>query len=274
MKHKISPLFLILLLSRVVFAGEDEVAKDDSPFFNGHNLSISSHVLVPGRCAVGLDILACGVPGDMSIGSSVWMWADYGMWSLALRKRFEDQPFLSAYQITYFETKTDGYNGLSKHYYKMTALWNQFVKTFEPNDHYKLHLNFHVNYYFDDDFPFSLRRPSMSDSPWQFNISILHEFHMVDDWYMLGETGILDVTRDPVHLHSGASVGLMTDRYSIRFGFSLTGSLNALFSPVDRRDYQQAIHGGISYSDKSSLRQEAIDLDYAIHPEFSFFYVF
>jgi hypothetical protein len=264
-------LISLLVLLVVQFCFADETSSKNL-FFNGHNLSITSYVLAEKRCAVGLDLVACGLPGDFSIGSSTWMWTDYGMFSLALRKRFE-LDYLTAYQMTYFETKgsEESFNDSG---YKMQALWNQFVKTFDFEDHYKMHLNLHVNYYFDETLPFSLRRPSFSTSPWQFNLTTLHELHMTGSLYMIGEAGFLDVGRSPQHIHGGASVGVITDRYSVRFGFSMSGSVDAYFSPTGRKDYQQRLRGVGDYNKKEALDSSSINYDYGIHPEFSAFYVF
>lgn len=272
-----------VLAFSVVASTDQEKTEEITPFFNGHNLSITSYVLPRGKCAIGLDILSCGVTESLSIGSSPWMWTDYGMISLAVRKKMSPQGFISAYQITYFDTQnnletydalTDEVRYRSSGGYKMRALWNQFVKTYNPEKHYKLHLNFHVNYYFDDTLPFSLRRPSFDRSPWQVNLSTLHEIHLTRDWYIIGEAGLLDLARNPLHIHGGASIGVLTPRYSIRFGFSLTGSREGLFS-TSRQDYQQRLRAQRGdYNDKSSLIGRGIEYDYALHPEFSFFYVF
>lgn len=275
-------LGFLLSLSSLASGAVAETPEESTPFFNGHNLSITSYVLPRGKCAVGLDLLSCGVSETLSVGSSPWMWTDYGMVSLAVRKKMSSQSFLSAYQITYFDTQNNReiQNGFgesqyrSSGLYKMRALWNQFVKTYSPERHYKLHLNFHINYYFDDTLPFSLRRPSFDSSPWQINLTTLHEMHLTRNWYIIGEAGLLDLARSPLHIHSGASIGVLTEKYSVRFGFSLTGSRESLFS-TGRRDYQQGLlNQRGDYNDKESLERSGVQNDYALHPEFSLFYVF
>jgi len=182
-----------------------------------------------------------------------------------------------AIQASYFKSlkpRTQNTNGAYLYTYQMEALWLMFIRTLELSDRYRLHLNFHTNYYRDERMPFSLRRPSVKNRPTQFNFTLLHQVDLVSGWFIFGEMGLLDLARPPQHIHGGASLGLDVDGFSFHLGFSLTAGISALFSPLSRADYQQQLRFGPLEGYDGEISAERAQYDYSIHPEFSLQYVF
>lgn len=269
----------LFLYSAVLFlVGQPTHASDEQnvskhvhrgDFLVGHNLSSTSEVLPASHCTAGLQVFACGLSDKTTIGSSTWMLTDYQMYTGALRHLFSTDETGNRFagQVSYFQTYTkrrdDNYN------YEMKSLWAEGIRTWQLKDDYRLHLNGHINYYFDDRMPFSLRRPAYHRSPWQVNLTALHEISLVSDWYIFGEIGLLDMFNAPLHTHSGVSIGRAGTWYSWHIGYSLSSTLLALFSPRSRNDYQQQILSTPGATYDSQLDKKSVRYDYGIHPEFS-----
>jgi len=265
-------LFVALIASPTSFAA-------DRGFKNGHNVSITSDLLEGGSCAIGLTLVACGISSHVSLGTSLWMIQDYKLANGALRILLdqEEDGDRWAMQASYFKSlkpRTQNTNGAYLYTYQMEALWLMFIRTLELSDRYRLHLNFHTNYYRDERMPFSLRRPSVKNRPTQFNFTLLHQVDLVSGWFIFGEMGLLDLARPPQHIHGGASLGLDVDGFSFHLGFSLTAGISALFSPLSRADYQQQLRFGPLEGYDGEISAERAQYDYSIHPEFSLQYVF
>ncbi|MCO5142083.1 MAG: hypothetical protein M9962_03220 [Oligoflexia bacterium] len=264
-------LFLIpLFLHPTYSVASEEITRN---FQNGHNLSATSDLLEQGQCTLGLTLIACGIGSRVSLGTSSWMYYDYNMVSAALRILLsENEGDRWALQIDYFDTykkRELNLEGLPTSVYEMQALWLMLIRTYKFNEHYRLHVNLHTNYYFNEKLPFSLRRPYLKPVPVQVNATLLHEIQLVSDWYVLGEMGFLDLINKPIHIHSGASLGKSFGKHiTAHIGFSLSSTFDALFSPVQRRDYQQILR----YSDVegySSVKDPyLVQYDYSLHPEF------
>jgi hypothetical protein len=255
---------LRLLLVFLVCGVTVQVHASPERFVNGHNLSITSDQLKPAHLYLGSDVIGVGVTDWLSLGTSTFLWSTYNTASVAARIR---TPYFN-YQVSYFQSyrdRTEVYYG-----YQMRSLWNQFVYTFEPEADYRLHFNVHLNYYFDEKMPFSLRRPYLTPTPFQLNVSLLHEVNIAGSWVILGEVGVLDLLRHPIHLHTGASIGQSNGWFLWHIGFSLSASKDALLSPVERRDYQQTLLQTEELGFNGKLDPKSVALDYAIHPEIGF----
>lgn len=274
---------LLPILAAFFLLGASASASEESPenylrFQNGHNLSSTSDLLPPGHCSIGIPVTACGLFRGLSLGTSPWMYMDYNMFSIALRALIaeDEEQNRWAAQGSYFKTyeKREAGNRLALSTYQMEAAWLMLIRTWRMSEHYRLHGNLHANYYFDEKLPFSLRRPYARPSPFQFNLTLLHQMDLVSGWFVFGEMGLLDFARAPLHIHAGASLGKQIGGLSARAGFSLTGSGPALFSPTNRRDYQQALRFQSIEGYDGEIDPWRAQYDYAIHPEFSLQYTF
>jgi hypothetical protein len=251
-----------------------------------HNVSATTNMMDRHECTVGIQILGCGVTEKWSLGTSPWLYINYNMANVLSRftlKEYENKDRWSL-QVSYFKTykkhTTVGTNADGSQYtyntgpFQMEALWLMWLRSFHLSPHYTVHMNFHDNYYWDDTYPFSIRRPIPGRSHFQFNLTSLHEIDLVNGWFVLGEIGFLDFTQPVLYIHSGSSIGYSGKSWSFHIGFTVDGSINSLFfGGDDRRDYQQHLRSdplgygrGISYTQAT--------WDYAMHPEFELQYFF
>lgn len=241
-----------------------------TPVEIGHNLTITSYVFQKGQCTIGFQLSACGVTDEWSVGTSSWLWYYYRMASLAAKGLIheEEDGDRWAMQAAYFRSlkKREG----QAYRYEMEAIWLNGIRSLNMAPHYKIHLNLHTNYYLNEKMPFSLRRPYHAKTPFQINVSSLHEMQLVNGWYIFLELGLLDVARSPLHLHSGGSIGKAGRGWSFHVGYTTTGSTTALFSPTARFDYQEYLRHRPGEGFDSDLSWADLETDYSIHPEFSF----
>lgn len=260
---------------------------DVEPIRTGHNLTMTTAVFQRGECTIGLQTVACGILDPLSIGTSPWMWSDYRMANVAVRwspSEINDEKRW-ALQAIYFKTTSpkrepagmtsDGtIPPRSGQDYQMEAAWFEIARSQRFAPHFQLHGNLHLNYYFDQTMPFSLRRPSLKKDPWQINLSSLMEIELVGGFYLLAEIGLLDLNETYPHLHTGASLGYSRGRFDVHVGFSMTSTFYALFHPVERVDYQQTLRTSQWNGYNSDLDPNLVRQDFAIHPEFSLQYFF
>lgn len=300
------PLFLVLGMTSFAMA-QDRIASSTSTstasvqravgspqaFQVGQNLSITTETLRQGHCSIGLQLVGCGLTDRLTFGTSPWMWDDYQMANIGFRQAFDvaaDERW--AVQAIYFKTTAperaqaapdiiplDSFEQPASQTpvsgtYEMEAYWLIVARTKIMSPSYRLHLNGHLNYYVDETMPFSLRRPSLTKSPWQVNLTMLHELKLVDTWSLWGELGVLDLLRDPMRVHTGASLAKSWGSLSGHIGFTLTSTPEALFSPLSRVDYQQILRFSSWKGYDRELDPERVRMDYALHPEFSLQYTF
>jgi hypothetical protein len=241
--------------------------------FFGHNLSGTGATMRKGQCSVGIQLLGCALSDRLMIGTSPWLLKDYQMASAFVRFRvIEKEGFGFAYQAAYYRTQKRQIEPLTLSPYDMEAMWNQWIFSVQSSESVWVHLNQSTNYYFRERSPFSLRRPSNSTSPWQFNSSLLIESRLNDGFFIAGEIGLLDVGRAPQHFHLGASLGRKTPTWQWHGGFSISAAGEALDS-FRRTDYGmmlgQTWEGHDSIKDEELLRQ-----DFSLHPEFAIQFFF
>lgn len=254
-------LNFIVLGMTSFFSGPGLSSETPSVKLLGHNLSNTSHVLDKGDCTVGLLHAGCGVTEKLTVGSSPWMASSYKMTTLALRYQFHTSDFMNeSFQVSYMKT-------YGKRTYDMEALWLMYVRTKKLAPHFRLHYNFHANYYFNELAPFSLRRPYMDANPLQLNTSALFEVDLYKGWFIQGELGLLDLINSPIHTHAGVSLGWKWSRGYVYFGFSQTSTFKALFSPQDRGDYGYYLITNESNGYESELAADSVENDYSIHSE-------
>ncbi|MES3036588.1 MAG: hypothetical protein V4736_01655 [Bdellovibrionota bacterium] len=272
-------LFLVpLICGFSVFAAAAPATEDIrfDTFRVGHNLSATSDVLGRGQCSAGVQVLGCGVTNRFTLGTSPWLVKDYRMASIGVRYLLsEDGDNRWAIQSNYFKTfRKRNIQASMLDDYQMEALWLMLVRTLKMEDHYKVHINLHTNYYWDQKMPFSLRRPYPNANPLQVNLTTLHELELVGGWFSFIEVGFLDLLNAPLHGHMGSSIGKRMGRLSAHFGITMSGSYDGFFTPTKRFDYQQYLRQRRDEGYNSALDSEMVQYDYAIHPEFTVQYLF
>lgn len=242
-----------------------------APLF-GHNLTATSYVFGPRQCTVGIQVVGCGLSESFSIGFIPWLVLDYDMGSALFRKVLSaDDESRWAYQLAYFQT-SERRNPVEFEHYDMKSVWNYLIYSKRTSSNTWVHFNQHINYYFRDTAPFSLRRPSTTRSPLQLTTSMLLEVSLGNGYFMHGEIGALDWARAPIHFHAGASIGYRGLSWAWHGGFSHTAPLQGWFSPL-RNDYGAALRAEFDgYSSPIDPRRAAYDS--SMHPEFSVQYFF
>jgi hypothetical protein len=237
----------------------------------GHNLTATSDVLHRHQCTLGLQVTGCGLTDQMTVGLSTWMTLDYKIGNVGIRYRLSEDESgnVWAVQASYFKTYLDvPEREFAKRPYEMEAWWLMVIHTLKLAPHYRLHLNFHTNYYVDDEMPFSLRRPIPNRNNGQINLSSLHELELIQRWFIQAELGFLDLAQDQKYAHAGTSIGRSGTSYHWHLGYSMSTTLKALSSPTKRGDYQQELRETTAGYHQSMNRVKA-RRDYGLHPEFS-----
>lgn len=240
----------------------------------GHNLTATSHLIPKGQCAIGFQATGCGLSPSLAVAFSPWLAADYRMTNFFIRLKWASvQNLTFGHQLAYFKSTRQPPLYSTRDAYNMEAVWNSFLLTQVIAPDLKVHWNQHVNYYLEESHPFSLRRPSINRTPWQFNTSMLIEADLIQGFFMLGELGLLDWTRPPNHFHFGASMGRKSRNWEWHGGFSISATLASWFTQGTRTDLQGQ---NLPYElgQNQAYSEQEMDQDFSLHPEFSVQYYF
>lgn len=281
-----------LLFTLILFAGISARAQNAIEF--GHDLTQTSEMMNRGVCTAGLVVAGCGVDDRWSLATSPWLLHSYHMGALFARILLDEKPGeeRTALQVGYLKTfkrfdpppipdftsatdeEMSRYLDDENRDYDMEAYSAVFIRTYYLAPHVDLHFNQQILYFANQRMPYSLRRPSTENTPWQVNSSLLIKLRLVDGWELNAEGGILDWARKNAYFHNGGSLGRRTTNWMWHLGFSITGSLFSLFHPVERFDYQQNLKAYSPAGYDSVLSDELVKYDFALHQEFSVQYFF
>lgn len=233
----------------------------------GHNLSHTDRNLPDNSCTAGIQIVACGNK-DFLIGTSPFLFEGYNMMNLYIRANIKRGKKVNhSLELALFDTYDENIDN-----YKMKAVWGYYITTFKVSNNYKMHLNTILGYYMDDTYPFSLRRPTIKKSPYQLNISTLHEGILSEHISLLGELGIIHLTDTYPRLHTGFSLVFKSKQMLVQVGLSMSSTFYALdpdANSFSRHDYQRELIS--TYKGyNSQIDPEKVKYDFSIHPEISF----
>lgn len=256
------------------------LAEEVRPF--GHNIS-QTDFLPQKTCSIGSQVALCS-DGEWGIGTIPFLYTTYNMNSLFLRKRIvQDEKTTHSIQAAYFKTipqQTEIYEDEWGSFeftpgYDQEAYWLTYIYSHQYSANYRLHLNFSGQYYLNDRQPFSLRRPTINRSPFQYNITSLHEGNLTKNFGIMGEFGVLHLTDKYSRIHTGASLFYKRGGFYAQVGLSMTSTYTSLFDGrvSGRNDYQAELQ---SYEDgfNQPLDEEKIQNDFSIHPEVAVQYQF
>ncbi len=266
--------------------------KYKSKFF-GSNISSTTQTLAANDTTVGFQITGYGINDKLFIGTSPWMAIDYRLYHLATRYRFEETDNQSkSLTVQYFKSAEHGCRGQIQKYlaydsqkdtysnrefcglyhYEQENIWTTWTSQYEISDKVTLHLNQHINYYWDQTRPFSMRRPSNNKTPWQLNSAVMAQIHLPQDFFIASEIGLLDWEKNPLHVHSSLMVGALKEGFSFHAGLSLTSTPFA-FTSKAKSDYQQKLRtSGSGFNDE--LDEDQIKNDFSLHPELAIQFYF
>jgi hypothetical protein len=234
----------------------------------GHNVTQTANSLPAGRCTFGTTIAACGLGTDLTVGTSPWLWGGYNMYNLYTRWQFSHPANVEkAVQAAYFKTYSigDRIGPSSPDGYDMESLWLYYIQSHKVSKEYTFHWNLQGAYYWNDRKPFSIRRPQVNKNPFQFNAMTLHEVHLIGNFVMQGEIGILGVTESWPALHSGVTFGYHGHSWAFQFGASATGPIGAWFDTTRYDNHALALK--TPQGSHQDFTDEQMSRDFSIHPE-------
>lgn len=270
--------FLIFVVTFHARAGFHEANR---PF--GHNLSHTDY-FPKKSCSVGVQVIACGRE-NWAIGTSPFLISIYNMNNLYFIRRLgrEINGNKKTLQVAFFDTfseedriSTVNPNARLNSSYQQTSAMAYYIYSQNIRDNYRLHWNTTVSYFFDDKYPFSLRRPTIRRRKYQLNFTTLHEVKMTEYMGIQGEVGLIHLEDLYPRLHTGASLFFKSQRWLFQIGFTLTSTMDGLFVNAmepNRFDYQQELRidsrGYEGPFDKNKIKE-----DFSMHPEIAIQYHF
>lgn len=260
--------FFIFFIIRAVFALENVGSL-------GHNVSHTDYMLGKDTCTIGIQFVGCRA-WNFALGSSPLLYVNYNTNNVFTRTTLTKKgPHTHTFESAYFKTFNDqNSTQLSHAPYHYEAIFAYYIYSFKYDSNVKVHFNTIYNYYINDKYPFSIRRPTVKRSPHQVNIASLIESSVTERIFVLSEFGFLHVTDTYPRLHAGSSLGYRNDVIYMHLGFTMTGTLRGIFvnnQNPNRFDLQQsAFNRRNGYYDFDPVAdRNAIKEDFSIHAEFS-----
>lgn len=255
-------------------------AEEIRPF--GHNVSQTDYL--PNKtCSIGSQVALCS-DGKWGVGTVPFLLTTYNMNSLFIRRKFQqNEKTHHSIQLAYFKTIPQEKETYEDEWgsfeytpgYDQEAYWLTYIYSHQYSSVYRMHLNISGQYYVYDRQPFSLRRPTVNRSPYQYNITTLHEGNLTKNFGIMGEFGLLHISDKYPRLHTGASLFYKRGGFYAQVGFSMTSTYTALMEGrvAGRTDYQAELQ---SYEDGffQPMDEEKIRNDFSIHPEVAIQYQF
>lgn len=228
-----------------------------NPFKLGHNLGITTELPEKGTATVGNYLIGYSPTDSCHVGTSPWMAAGYNSYSFLGRCKLTDETTFfnsSALQLAYI--KSDESLG---DYYRQDIgiLWYAIENRI--NDVYTLFTTVNYMYFWDETYPFSLRREPGNNQPWQISISTLHQVRWTKYTGFHFEFGVLGLNYTTPLIHNGYSIYTSGDNYLIQLGVSMSASPNNF-----DRLYEKTNMPGTTVE----------SYDFSIHPEVQLQYFF
>lgn len=249
---KISFIFLLLWAPQAL-------AKS---FVMGHNLAITTETPEKGTFTIGNYLLAYSPADRCLIASSPWMALDYNSYSLVARcKLLGKSAFFEESSLQLAYVKSDKQLG-DRYRQSVGMLW--WVVKHQLNELYTLYTTLNYMYFWDETYPFSLRREPQNNQPYQFTISTLHQIKWTESSGFNFELGILGLNYHIPRFHSGYSFFKKWDSFLLQVGLSMTATPNNLdrLFKNSRPDSADNIYG------------DAPEYDFSAHPEIQLQYFF
>jgi hypothetical protein len=263
---KTNMALILLLLSANSFAVNktftDLKSKNKKNIISwGHNLSPTTSTLSKGEVTAGIYVVGVGITDDVMVGVSPWFNHYYNMNNAVVKaKLYSDDSKSFGIQTAYFKSqnKADLYD--DDKYYQMEASISNLIMTNRINSIYSISSNISYHYYFDETVPFSIRRESFKDEPYQLNISTFHEVSLEDNYSVGLELGALGLNYLYPQLITGVSFNYKGKRWQMQLGLSFTGTTAGYLS-------NQSLDNNKAMNGYTSQDKEKGKLDFSAHPE-------
>lgn len=234
----------------------------------GHNLAPTTQTLNKGVTTAGIYVVAYGLSDDVMIGTSPWFNFYYQMDNIVAKaKILKSGDHEVAVQSAYFKSINEADFETDGRYYQMEASISNLIYSYKVSDYYSFSTNFGYHYYFDETVPFSIRRESFGDLPYQLNISSFHEFKVEDKLSFGFELGVLGLEYLYPQLITGASFNYRGKAWQMQLGMSFTGTPIGYISSESVDNNRENF--GYTSQDKAKGR-----VDFSAHPEIQLQYYF
>ena len=155
----------------------------------------------------------------------------------------------------------------------MMGMWVDWIRGYRINRHYNLFFNIQFANYFQEEVPFSLRRPRLIGTSTELTLTTLHEVRLTKNFYMQAEAGLHGVVRKHPLLLTSVSFQSRRERWLWQFGFSVTSTFPSLVSPTNRFDSEQVLRNGSDHKISDEF-ESFVRYDFSIHPELVLQYFF
>lgn len=274
--------------------------------FIGHNVTPTTETLSQGAGTVGNYALAYGITDTLFIATSPWIWASYNTANVHLKwagnvseasrlglflsyfESFESQPFLkSAGTINGGGTRpgrpggggpAGGGGGTSttiytaQERYQWQSASAHGLYSYETANHTHYYFNFHYAYFWNDDFPYSIRMDPGTDTiRHQIDFTMLTQVPLNDEWNILFEFGGLGLNYLYPYMQMGASIAYKNASWLFQLGASYTGQFAELNKSTA---WEIGRYDTRTHTTESGQEYYFRYLQTAVHPEIQIQYFF
>ncbi len=194
---------LLIFLSLTTSAAEDSTQTSIPQYLAGHNLSPTTDVLPEGKTILGTYVYGYGLTDRWMIATCPWLIVGYNMPNVGIKYSTPSHSIFKQVSSEFLYFKTINY-GLK--WYRQNSLWWRNTGTIEVLPQYSIHSNLGFQYFFDDSAPFSMRPPTLTNTPITLSISTLHQYEFDSKWGTFAEFGLLGANYSNKYLQIGASV--------------------------------------------------------------------
>ncbi|MEN0060285.1 MAG: hypothetical protein AAGB31_15710 [Bdellovibrio sp.] len=231
----------------------------NSAIFIGHNVTPTTDTLAAGEWTVGTYAVGVGLTDSLFIATSPWIglsyntanvhlkWADDfsadSRWGVFLSyfESYDSEPFLRGVTGSNFDSRPDRNNGgrppgsgglgglatttyvaLSRYQWKSGSVHALYSKHWDSGD--VLYFNLHYAYFWDDEFPYSIRMdPGSDDIRDQVDLTALAKIRLgASDFYWNFEAGGLGLNYIYPYLQVGSSLAYASSSWLVQVGASYT----------------------------------------------------
>ena len=212
----------------------------------GHNFTPATDVLRPGVWTVGDYGLGRGFDGNFMVTTSPWIWLSYNTSNVQLKwnHKWDDQSDFAVF-VEYFNSLSQtpvylipeptppsvqgGPAPLNRYQWESGEI--HFLYSYQWSHRFKTYFNFRYAYFWNDDFPYSLRMdPGATNIPYQTDLTSLTKLNLTDKHYLLFELGAVGLNDLYPYLQTGLSYGYQTSAWLFQLGASFTQQMHESFS--------------------------------------------
>lgn len=214
----IPALLLYFLLSRsAAFAA---AVPEQPVMLAGHNLFSTTYLLSKNQLSVGNYILGTGLSSWATLAMSPWLLINYNLVNADLKiggPIGSDQNRVS-FEILGFKSFPGYWFGFGG----QESIMLRGNASHRFNSIYCLHLGANYQYFWKDEWPFSLRPYPWNSDRYTLSAGGLHEISLGSSYTLFLETGVLGINHELPYLHAGISINRQFRWGYVQIGFSIS----------------------------------------------------